>query len=64
MMILNIVQNLKNNNNQIFHWIDIDKLNEFEVYPQATINLIKDKNDGTIHLIERKEKNKYGKENK
>ena len=45
----------KDNDNQLFHWIDIDELNEFEVYPQATINLIKDKNDRIVHLIERKE---------
>ncbi len=43
----------KDNANQYFYWIDIDKLNNYKVYPESTINLIK--SDKLEHTIEKME---------
>ena len=31
----------KDNNNQYFYWVDIEQLNNYKVYPESTIKLIK-----------------------
>lgn len=43
----------KDNNNQYFYWIDIDKLSNYKVYPQSTIKLIE--SDKLEHIIEKME---------
>lgn len=41
----------KDNDNQYFYWIDIDKLKSYKVYPESTINLIN--SDKLEHNIEK-----------
>lgn len=43
----------KDNNNQYFYWIDIDKLSNYKIYPESTIRLIK--SDKLEHIIEKLE---------
>ena len=43
----------KDNNNQYFYWIDIEKLNSYKVYPESTIKLIK--SEKLEHIIEKTE---------
>lgn len=43
----------KDNNNQYFYWVDIEKLNNYKVYPESTIKLIK--SEKLEHIIEKME---------
>ena len=43
----------KDNNNQYFYWINIEKLNSYKVYPESTIKLIK--SEKLEHIIEKTE---------
>lgn len=43
----------KDNDNQYFYWIDLDQLNNYKVYPESAINLIK--SDKLEHTIEKME---------
>lgn len=43
----------KDNDNQYFYWLDLDQLNNYKVYPESTINLIK--SDKLEHTIEKME---------
>ena len=43
----------KDNNNQYFYWIDIEQLNNYKVYPESTIKLIK--SEKLEHIIEKME---------
>lgn len=43
----------KDNNNQYFYWVDIEKLNSYKVYPESTIKLIK--SEKLEHIIEKTE---------
>jgi len=42
----------KDNDNQCFYWIDIDKLDGYKILPTFTIDLIKDNNYIFLHNIE------------
>ena len=42
----------KDNNNQYFYWIDINELNNYNIVPKSTYQLIKD-NNNIKHLIEK-----------
>lgn len=41
----------KDNENQYFYWVDIDKLQNYKVYPKSTYDLLKSKE--LKHIIER-----------
>ncbi len=43
----------KDNNNQYFYWVDIEQLNNYKVYPESTIKLIK--SEKLEHIIEKME---------
>ena len=43
----------KDNNSQYFYWVDIEKLNNYKVYPESTIKLIK--SEKLEHIIEKTE---------
>lgn len=43
----------KDNNNQYFYWVDIEKLNSYKIYPESTIKLIK--SEKLEHIIEKTE---------
>ena len=43
----------KDNNNQYFYWVDIEKLNSYKVYPESIIKLIK--SEKLEHIIEKTE---------
>lgn len=41
----------KDNNNQYFYWIDIDKLSNYKIYPESTVKLIE--SNKLEHIIEK-----------
>ena len=41
----------KDNDNQYFYWIDLEQLDNYKVYPESTIKLIK--SDKLEHIIEK-----------
>ena len=42
------------NDNQYFYWVDINKLNNYKIYPRSTIELIK--SEKLEHIIEKGDK--------
>jgi len=43
----------RDNSSQIFYWIDIEKLDNYTIYPKSSINLIKKADNNILHIIER-----------
>lgn len=41
------------NSSQIFYWIDLKKLDNYTIYPKASIELIKRSENDILHIIER-----------
>ncbi len=42
----------KDNSNQYFYWVDIDKLDDYKIYPESTYDIIR--SDEFKHIIERR----------
>ncbi len=42
----------KDNNNQVFEWVDLNKLSNIIIKPHSTCKLIQDDRNGIKHLIE------------
>ena len=43
----------KDNENQFFYWIDINKINDYVIYPKSSYELIKENNQIIKHIIEK-----------
>ena len=43
----------KDNNNQFFYWIDIDKIDDYKILPNLAYELIKDNQKTIKHMVEK-----------